>query len=450
MVGVGTLPRQHSIRRSNQNRTGVIATPWDVREDDGKFCVYKKGSDTPVAGGCHGSRADAVKHQRALYAAESSSMKYSALVFSDDLLVDTPDENVKWLMAWRYSTWNHPKYGEVSVTPELGARFREHFINKTLGRDHLVNYEHGADAAKGGKAGGVVLDIEPREKGIYYKVQFTENARKEIEAGEWRYLSPEFDDWLNPETGEIHEDVPFDLALTNTPFFKGMPPLNFSELYTEDDPPPKPKDTKGGNKVDELLKRFAEKLGVKLEDGTSEEDVLKAAEELNKTIEPLRRSKDEGERTRTFREAFPDQYEKIKKLEAAQIETDATQFAESYGRFTVKDGENEWKSVLGFSEVVKDKIAEVHKKFSERIATHEDLQELLDLIGDKGIVDYSEMGSGRTKDSKPLSEDPKQAFSEVVTEIQDKDNLEYEAAIHIASKKFPELYEAYVRAIPQR
>lgn len=376
-------------------------------------------------------------------------MKYSALQFSDDLLVNTSDPNTKWLMAWRYSTWIHPKYGEIKITPELGATFKSHFDNKTLGRDHLINYDHGADSAKGGKAGGIILDMEPRDQGIFYKVQFTDTARQEIEAGEWRYLSPEFDDWVNPETGELHEDVPFDLALTNTPFFKGQPPLNFSELYTEDDPP-KPKNTEGGKEVDELLKKFAERLGLKLEDGTSEEDILKAADKLNETIEPLRRSKDEGERTRTFREAFPDQYDKIQKLEAAQIETDAMQFAESYGRFTVKDGENEWKSVLGFSEVVKDKIADVHKKFSERTANHEDLKELLDLIGDKGIVDYSEMGSGRTKERRELNEDPKLAFSEVVTEIQEKDSLEYEAAIHVASKKFPELYEAYVRAIPQR
>lgn len=50
--------------------------PWDVRKKGSRYCVYKKGSSTPVPGGCHATRADAVKHQRALYAGEGkASMK---------------------------------------------------------------------------------------------------------------------------------------------------------------------------------------------------------------------------------------------------------------------------------------------------------------------------------------------------------------------------------------
>lgn len=426
--------------------------PWELEEKEGEFCVVKKGTDTPVPGGCHSKRADAVKHMRALYANEPSSMKYSVLAFTDSLLEATDDPSIKWLKAWRYSTWEHPKYGTVEITPQMGMEFKQHFDDGTLGRDPLINYDHGVDAAKGGKAAGVILDIAPKDDGIYYKVQFTENALAEIKAGEWKYLSPEFYDWyIDKETQDSFENVPADLALTNQPFFKGMPPLNFSEIYDEKPEVKEIEKPKGGSEVDELLKKFAEKLGVTLEDDATEESILAKAEKLNETIEPLRKSKEDGERSRTFREAFPTEYERIQKLEAAAIDTDAMAFADGYSRFTIKDGEsNEYKSVLGFSELVKEKIAEVHRKFSERSATHKDLKSLLDLIGDKGIVDYSEHGSSRSDTTREFSEDPRLAFSEAVQDVMEKDSLSYEDAIRVAAQKFPKLYEEYFSNIPQR
>jgi hypothetical protein len=509
--------------------------PWEVKKNDNQFCVYKKGEDTPVAGGCHDTREQAVRHMRALYVNvdEDGMRKHSAILLSEGVLQDTEDPNVKWLKAWRYSVWEHPKYGVIDITPEVGAQFKTQFDERVLGREHLVNYDHGMDPAKGGKAAGTILQIDPREDGIYYQVRFTDVALSEISAGEWRYLSPEYKDtFSDPETNEDFANVPVDLALTNVPFFKHMAPLNFAELeldpdeskffaewttaYKNDLPDgaflyieaggskdsegktvprslrhfpvrdangkvdlphvrnalariaqssygnkaalmTKAKNllsrtnaTKGGSEVDELLKQFAGKLGVTIADDAEEEDVLAAAEELNKTIEPLRKAKEEGARQRTFREAFPEEYKQMKKLQEASIESNALVFAEGYARFTVKDGENSWKSTFGFSQLVIDKIAEVHKKFSTREAGEEDLKELLDLIGDKGIVDYSEQGSARNIEGRIRSDDPKIAFSEAILEIQEKDDLPYEAAITMASQKYPELYEKYLKAIPQR
>lgn len=527
----------------------MIDIPWEVKKNGDKFCVYKKGESAPIHGGngsCHDTREEAVRQMRALYASESTRM-HSLIAFSDGILQDAEGEpdNIKWLKAWRYSSWEHPKYGMVDITPEVAAEFKANFDNRVLGREHLVNYDHGMDPAKGGKAAGTILDMEPREDGVYYKVMFTQPALAEIQAGEWKYLSPEYKDlWTDPETNADFSNVPVDLALTNHPFFLHQAPLNFSEIpidfvnldeldeedrefatkhfaewstaYKNNLPdssflyieaggkkdsegktvprslrhfPVKDANgkvdlphvrnalarlaqsdlgnkssliatarrmlsnatsTKGGSEVDELLKQFAEKLGIAIADDATEDDVLKAAEDLNKTIEPLRHAKEEGARQRTFREAFPDEYKRMKKLEESAIETDALTFAESYSRFTVRDGENEWKSTYGFSQLVVDKIAEVHKKFSTREIDQKDLKELLDLIGDKGIVDYSEHGSNRTIEGRIRSEDPKIAFSEAVLEIQEKDEVSYEAAITLASKKYPELYDAYLKAVPQR
>lgn len=432
--------------------------PWEVREQDGKQCVFKIGGDSPIEGGCHDKRADAIKHVRALYANEPS-MKYSVLTFADALMPDMFDDpNVKWVRAWRYSTWDHPKYGKVEITPSTGLQFKTYFDEGTLGREHLVNYDHGGDPAKGGKAAGKILAVDPREDGIYYQVKFTDTAKKEIDAGEWRYLSPEYDDWINPETGDVYEEMMFDLAVTNTPFFKGQPPLNFSELYelqtvttNSSNTTVTPSKPKGGSEVDELLKQFAGTLGVTIADDATEEQVLKAAADLNDVIEPMRKAQSEGAKQRTFREAFPDEFKEMERLRKSRVEGEARSFAENYRRFTIKgQGDSEFKSTLGFSELVIDEITEAYKKFSDKTLAPSDLGKLLDLIGDKGIVDYSESGSTRTGfTDKNFNEDPKLAFSEAVLEVMNEDNLEYEKAISVAQMKFPDLYEAYQRAIPR-
>jgi hypothetical protein len=423
--------------------------PWKVEERDDEFCVIKEADGSTVK--CHSSRADAVKHVKALYAAEpQGTMKYSVLSFADDILADSSEgDNIKWVKAWRYSTWDHPRYGKVEITPETGASFKEHFDSGAFGREHLINYEHGVDPAKGYKAAGKVLQIDPRQDGIYYKVEFNDVALNEIKNGEWYYLSPEYDDaYIDSETGTLYENMPLDLALTNTPYFKGQEalPLNFSELYVKPEVTIVPK---GGNKVDELLKKFAANLGVELDDNASEEDILAKASELSETIEPLRRAKMDGERNRTFREAFPDEWKEMEKLRETRVESEARSFSENYRRFTIKVGDADMKSSFGFSELVIDEIAETYKKFATKTATPADLKKVLDQISDKGVVDYSEQGSNR-ETRKEFSEDPKMAFSQAVQDVMEQDNIAYEAAITVAQAKHPDLYDAYLRAIPQR
>lgn len=48
--------------------------PWRVEKRGSRYCVIKEGASTPVPGGCHPTRGEAVRHQRALYAGEEASM----------------------------------------------------------------------------------------------------------------------------------------------------------------------------------------------------------------------------------------------------------------------------------------------------------------------------------------------------------------------------------------
>jgi len=47
--------------------------PWSLEKRGDDWCVVKEGETAPIKGGCHASRSDALKHQRALYANEPSA-----------------------------------------------------------------------------------------------------------------------------------------------------------------------------------------------------------------------------------------------------------------------------------------------------------------------------------------------------------------------------------------
>lgn len=420
--------------------------PWDIKMEDDKHCVYKKGASSPIKGGCHATHEDAVKHMRALYANEPRL--HSAVKFSEGMVEDSENENVKWIQAWRYSTWQHPEYGKVEITPQFGQQLKLNFDAGAYGQQLMLDFEHGLDRAKGAQSAADILDIDPRDDGVYYKVAFTDDALREIKERKWKYFSPEYaPEVMNAETEETYENVPTGGALTNRPFFKGMAPLNFSELFVENEVIIE--EEEGGSTVDELTRKFAEALGIKLEDEMDEDAIIAEATKLNDVIEPLRKAKVEGERTKSFREDYPAEYAEHERLKVSQIERDALTFSENYSRFSMKDGEKEVKSNFGFSQLVKDGIAEIHKKFSDRTASHGDLKDLLDRIGDKGIVDYAEKGSSRILETE-RDENPTKAFSDLVLEIMKSDELEYESAMNMARSREPDLFMAYKNAIPQK
>ena len=48
--------------------------PWRVERRGSRYCVIKEGTTSPVPGGCLATRAEAVRHQRALYAGEEAAV----------------------------------------------------------------------------------------------------------------------------------------------------------------------------------------------------------------------------------------------------------------------------------------------------------------------------------------------------------------------------------------
>jgi HK97 family phage prohead protease len=45
--------------------------PWEIKEQDGKQCVFKQGESSPIPGGCHNTLEEATRHMSALYSSET-------------------------------------------------------------------------------------------------------------------------------------------------------------------------------------------------------------------------------------------------------------------------------------------------------------------------------------------------------------------------------------------
>lgn len=202
-------------------------------------------------------------------------------------------------------------------------------------------------------------------------------------------------------------------------------------------PPPGREDSM---EADELLTQIRERLNI-----NAESDVLAEVDRLVNDVQPLREAEAAADARRSFREQFPDEFERMQRLETREREQDAKEFALRYERFDKLEGEQVVKSTVGFSMSTVNKIEEVHKKISEGSITHADLAGMLDSIAKVGLVDYSEKGSSRLSDKLGVEKtgNPRQDFAALVQEVMEEDELSREAAIRVAAQRDPELFRQY-------
>lgn len=372
--------------------------------------------------------------------------------------------NTYWVQAWKFGVWDHPKYGKEVVDQQFAEELVANFRANVYGQELPFDYEHGLDPAKGLQAAGWIRDMAVRDDGVYYLLEFTEDAASEIKAGKWKYVSPAYlGKWKNDSTGETFSNVPTGGGITNRPYFKGMLPLNFSEItidkseWAEDwkreytaimvaiD-----KERKEASMDLELLRKFAEVLGITLPKEFTEDDAMAEFKKLNDVVQPLREAQERANNTKTFAEQFPEEYKRMVALEASQLDTNAKEFAASYERFTIKKDDKDEKDTRGFSSLVIGKIEETHKKFSEGTVTSEDLKDVLDHIASGGIVDYKEYGSSRRQEQTGVdlndNQGVKKAFTELVEEIMTEDGMDYSKAVRLAAQKDPQLFSSYMTA----
>lgn len=482
-----------------------VSTPWAV----------KNTVTGDVNGRCHSTRSEAIKQQRALYAnvpeAKRMSETVSYLKRFSEVQFDWIDGNKLWLQIYPFDSWDHPMFSETTIDPPIATALKESFDNKVYDNLYVVSYDHGLDKAKGGRAAGWYEQLEvrtgnadPAYDGLWGLVKFTDTAKAEIEAGEWKFHSGEhYDQWIHPQTQEAHEFVFRGGAVTNHGWVKGMIPLNFSELVVLNDgepvgsvesgserlsmdedttpkdesapqehadpgqperlddrnddnaadkgsrvdtPPGEPGVTIVEDSVDES--KLRELLGIDSE--TSIED---AVSQLVAEITPIREAAKTHSEAKAFSEAYPEQAQRLAALEKTHREREAKAFSESFANIRDTEGKSTGK---GYSPVVLEKIEQLHKSFSEGKANINDVAEILTLAGQQGhVVDFSESGSTRVSPDSdvdfPEGLQGAKAYSDaVVKEMTENEGMTHTEAGAKVAKEQPELYEAYRRSIPGR
>ncbi len=128
-----------------------------------------------------------------------------------------------WVHVAKVGEWNGHKAGPFKLT---AARFDAIVERVKAQRDGEIvfDFEH-SSLTPGVKAiaSGWIRDLEARGDELWALVEWTEDAAKHIRAKEYRYASAVFGFGVaDPVTGEPIDAFLHSVALTNTPFIKGL------------------------------------------------------------------------------------------------------------------------------------------------------------------------------------------------------------------------------------
>lgn len=133
----------------------------------------------------------------------------------------------RWQPIATTGTWSGHAAGKFTLQPEDLETIVANF--NRLGLDVVVDYEHQSLYGDKAPASGWIrhpdgLRVEDGVLMAY--IEWTDAAKAQIKAGEYRYLSPTLvPRGTDPKSGEDVGWTLHSVALTNTPFFNELPPI---------------------------------------------------------------------------------------------------------------------------------------------------------------------------------------------------------------------------------
>ncbi len=365
--------------------------------------------------------------------------------YRSDLSAITLDENSNqsWIMALKYGRYAHPIFDEIVIDPDRAARFVANEERRVRGISMDVDYDHKAmrmDAA------GWVLKAEAREDGIWYLVDWTDEAAKKIRAKEYRYFSAEFaDQWTHAESGTTYQDVLFGGGLTNRPFIKGMVPVNLSEseaeqarLAEETTPPTGGEGATEGGAVDLTAIRTA----LKLSEGTSDEAVIEAVvAKLAEAPAPVAPAEDDVAK---LAEGNP----VVARLLAEQVES-KRRLAEMEASMRLAEVRTSLHEVDADTTTA---ITPAVKELAQPLLVKLPAKERAELLGimrqfaeGKGTVKLGESAAlgNPVAHSTAASRDAVKEFTDLISKIEKEDSVPFKEALRRAQIQNPMLFSEY-------
>lgn len=161
------------------------------------------------------------------------------------------------------------------------------------------------------------------------------------------------------------------------------------------------------------------------------------------------------DRQKNFAMDYPDEYARMMRAEARELEANAKSFVDSMKSFTRSQGDSQVKTDMKLSSLAQEQMKEYYLNVASGKASLAQFESLMNTIVRGGVVNMGEVGSSRTPDTMDFSvgsaQDVKQTrelFASVVKEIQVNDGLDYRTALSVAAQRHPDLAEAYRTTTP--
>jgi hypothetical protein len=135
----------------------------------------------------------------------------------------------KPIQIMRPGIFQHPEYGEFSITQQDMEEIVKNFNDRVRGQDIPIDVDHDHKAG----AIGWMKSVAMQNGNLYAVPEWTEAGAADVADGKYRYFSPHFGPWKDPESGQAHRIVLMSGAVTNFPFLKNMEPIALSEVAAQ-------------------------------------------------------------------------------------------------------------------------------------------------------------------------------------------------------------------------
>jgi phage I-like protein len=362
-------------------------------------------------------------------------------------LVNSKAEPRDEIMLFPFGDFDHPVYGKMQFNNDFFNEIIDNYNGNVLHVKPFMDKQHDEDKSL------AWFDNPPYIRpgqGLFIKPDYTDLGKATLSRKEYRYFSPSWGPYKDPQSGKEFKNVLRGGAATNIPFLKTMPPIidetavlndqwqeiKLTDLTTKSS-------TDAGGKADDSTTgqtlAVGKKQGDKMKDvkklfdlneDAPESDVVSKVEDLQKENEALKAKVAELEAKPTDdNTAEKELKEQVDKLQVQLTERDCDthiQKALSEGRIEPAKKEYWEKRFMADPENVAQDLENLPK-----------------------VVDFSETGkSGQGK--KELTEDPGKALvaeaNKLIAEKRAQNLDDAMTIIYAENKKLYEAYEAKYRS----
>lgn len=378
-------------------------------------------------------------------------------------------EDGKEIKLFPYGIFKHPFYGKMTFDDAFFDELIANFYGKVLGETKpFIDRDHAQ-----GESYGWIDDLSKKD-GLYASVTWTELGIEAIQKGIYRYISPWWGPYEDPQTNRQFDNVLRGAALTNTPFLKVMPAVELSEKreyvtialseFSLDDDDPLPE-------LEALLDSFLEKAEGEVKGKVGAPTFRTFANQMRSMIRGMVKKqqpkageepdKDSG-KTAAKSKGGSNRMAEIEDKRLAELEADSRELSEA--KTKLADTERRLSEVTTERDALKEKDVSREKELAEKAATdfvekalndgkiapaqQEEFRALH--LSNKELAEKIVANAGKVVDTKPkgsgaAGERGEKSLDDLAKERMREDKtLSYREAVDQALRDNPELAKGHL------